>query len=435
MSRPEFEPNEVKERELFGHNIMIYSSSLPGTIGGIQTCNQALIEKVVSQGASVCWVYPRTEKSDFENIEWVNNQNSKVQFLPLEPENQTKEGLNRASDIAIKEWQDHLCLHNDTEILINMPSNFGEQIANSIPQNLIPKTTLWFHGMIDLSEQALSSFDTKLYEKYKQSEDTREKWKKSFRTLSDKGFKFVLVSERVRESFLRNEVLKPDDYVEVLPPPSDMCHECQGSQREKITDIRNGFDMVSTTVMRIEPRKGIENLFHLGIELESQLTDNRKVKFIIVGADQNSSYSDLLKTNAYTLNQRLGAVHFEIVEAKTGQALCDYYNASDFFTMPSITESFGLVVVEAASHGLPVISWGEQDTLKSVNRLNELGYSIPCELDNIHLHDKEGAKFIIDLMNDPLYKTTIGEKAKEIVLKTQNKAEILNKLISIIINK
>lgn len=53
-----------------------------------------------------------------------------------------------------------------------------------------------------------------------------------------------------------------------------------------------------------------------------------------------------------------------------GEELPKYYSASDFFILPTLYESFGLVYVEALSFGLPVLSTSNGGTLDIINNDN-----------------------------------------------------------------
>lgn len=98
-------------------------------------------------------------------------------------------------------------------------------------------------------------------------------------------------------------------------------------------------------VCRLIRRKGLEHLVHavgdlrdLGAELE------------IVGSGQQYEY-------LASLIDRLGlADRITLTGYVPRERLADHYNAADIFVLPSISESFGQVLLEAMSTGLPVIA-------------------------------------------------------------------------------
>jgi glycosyltransferase involved in cell wall biosynthesis len=68
------------------------------------------------------------------------------------------------------------------------------------------------------------------------------------------------------------------------------------------------------------------------------------------------------------LKSRYPDVHF--VGAQTGETLAKYFSASDVFVFPSLTDTFGLVLLEALSSGIPVAAYpvtGPIDVITSEN--------------------------------------------------------------------
>ena len=47
-----------------------------------------------------------------------------------------------------------------------------------------------------------------------------------------------------------------------------------------------------------------------------------------------------------------------------------YYNAADFTALLSLSEGFGLSIIEGFTFGLPAILWGDLDVTKDINDLN-----------------------------------------------------------------
>jgi glycosyltransferase involved in cell wall biosynthesis len=192
-------------------------------------------------------------------------------------------------------------------------------------------------------------------------------------------------------------------------------------------------DFVVLTTGRIEERKGAENLIRLAQET-SKVVANKRVHFLVVGATGNTGYTAELGDKFSAFNSRGLNCQINLLPAQTGNDLCDYYNAADAFAFSSISESFGLVVVEAAAHGLPVISWGEEDTLKTITGLPQMGYSIPCpNPQDIHERTIDGALFIKSLMDNPDQRNAIGQRAKALALANYNPEVIIQSLLSRIV--
>jgi glycosyltransferase involved in cell wall biosynthesis len=101
-------------------------------------------------------------------------------------------------------------------------------------------------------------------------------------------------------------------------------------------------DLVITYVSRIAPEKNVE---HLAEAFEIVAAQRPDVKFLLVGDGPSRP----------ELEQRLGTFA-RFAGYQTGEALADHYAAGDLFAFPSVTETFGNVVLEAMASGLPVVA-------------------------------------------------------------------------------
>ena len=100
-------------------------------------------------------------------------------------------------------------------------------------------------------------------------------------------------------------------------------------------------------VGRIYPVKGLMNVVHA-----AALLKDVHVRFRVVGPDQAGHKAELLKEAA-----RLGVSElFEWAGPKYGEELRKEYEECDMLILPSFTENFGAVVVDALAHGKPVLA-------------------------------------------------------------------------------
>jgi len=108
-------------------------------------------------------------------------------------------------------------------------------------------------------------------------------------------------------------------------------------------------EQVVLAVGRIEPLKGIDILIR-GMAL---ITDKSKVRLLIVGGDEEAGPEfDRLTAIADEVGVRdlltfAGSVPHD--------QMPNYYRSADVVVMPSFSESFGLVAVEAMASGVPVV--------------------------------------------------------------------------------
>ena len=108
-------------------------------------------------------------------------------------------------------------------------------------------------------------------------------------------------------------------------------------------------------VGRLEKRKGIDCLLQAIPKVMSRVSH---CKFVIAGADtgdapQGSSYQEYFASFA-TPTAREATTFLGYVEAA---ALAQLYADCDIFVAPSLSESFGLIYLEAMAHSRPVVAF------------------------------------------------------------------------------
>jgi glycosyltransferase involved in cell wall biosynthesis len=104
-------------------------------------------------------------------------------------------------------------------------------------------------------------------------------------------------------------------------------------------------------VGRVAPEKNIQIL----IEAFRLIPDYEKVRLLVVGEGPYRKRIESLK------DTRIGLLGFQ-----DSDALSQIYNGSDLFVFPSLTDTFGLVVLEAMASGLPVAAFDVMGPRSSV---------------------------------------------------------------------
>ena len=106
-------------------------------------------------------------------------------------------------------------------------------------------------------------------------------------------------------------------------------------------------------VGRIYPVKGLVNLVRAAALIkQANCLNHRTIRFRIVGPDQDGHQMELM-----TLSDNLGVGEmFEWPGPKFGEELSAAYDNCDLLILPSFTENFGGVVIDALAHGRPVIA-------------------------------------------------------------------------------
>lgn len=119
-------------------------------------------------------------------------------------------------------------------------------------------------------------------------------------------------------------------------------------------------------VSRVQRKKGLENLVKAWRAVKECGSDGVKEwKVRIVGPDQEGHTAELK-----SLCNELGvAQDFEFIGPKYGDELKREYASADLFALPTHSENFGSVVIEALARGVPVICtkgapWEELETYR-----------------------------------------------------------------------
>jgi len=154
-------------------------------------------------------------------------------------------------------------------------------------------------------------------------------------------------------------------------------------------------------VGRIQPLKGVDVAVKALAKLE-----NKGAELMIVGGASGSfgtSESDHVRKLICDL-QLDGRVHF--VEPQPHHLLSTYYRAADAVLVPSRSESFGLVALEAAACGIPVVASAVGGLLNLVEH-QRTGFLVKDR------NPDEFAKYVDLLLADPLLSLTIGNRAAQ----------------------
>jgi D-inositol-3-phosphate glycosyltransferase len=139
--------------------------------------------------------------------------------------------------------------------------------------------------------------------------------------------------------------------IEVVPPGVDHTIFAPGDRRRARRRLRLGPGRVILFAGRIQPLKGLT----LAIRCVAALADPH-VTLLVVGGPSGSE-GDAELRRAQALVDELG-LHRQVrfVPPQRHELLADYYRAADVCIVPSRTESFGLVALEAAACGTPVVA-------------------------------------------------------------------------------
>lgn len=160
----------------------------------------------------------------------------------------------------------------------------------------------------------------------------------------------------------------------------------------------------------IEPRKGLHFLLQaVDIVKKSGLS----FKLNIVGKVVNENYCRELEK--YICEHNLVSnVHFR--GRVSLEELNSYYSTAEMFVFPSVLEGYGIVLVEALSHGLPIIAF-ENSAMPYTIKHNLNGYLAK------NMDAKDFAKQIMKLLNKKEERKKLQDGIKEFLLSVKTEKD------------
>jgi D-inositol-3-phosphate glycosyltransferase len=142
--------------------------------------------------------------------------------------------------------------------------------------------------------------------------------------------------------------------IEIVPPGVDHAFFSPGPRngaRAALSHLELGDGPVLLFVGRIQPLKRLD----IAVRTLAQLDDQRAVLVVVGGA--SGAQGDAEVAHIHKLVAELGLVdRVRFVDPQPHHLLSTYYRAADVVLVPSRTESFGLVALEAAACGTPVVA-------------------------------------------------------------------------------
>lgn len=198
----------------------------------------------------------------------------------------------------------------------------------------------------------------------------------------------IFVSCREERDLFRSLYGNSPGTVDVITPGVDRAYFSPGSRSGARSALSLGSQPVLLFVGRIQPLKGLD----VAVETLAALGRSDATLLVVGGASGTEGATELARVNA--LADSLGVSgQIRFVEPQPHHLLATYYRAADVVLVPSRSESFGLVALEASACGTPVVATAVGGLLSLVeDGVN--GYLVP-ERDG-HLFAKRVAQILVD---------------------------------------
>ncbi len=160
----------------------------------------------------------------------------------------------------------------------------------------------------------------------------------------------VASTHEERDQLVRHYGADPER-IEIITPGVDHNVFFPGDRTAARRHLGLGSEPLVLFVGRIQPLKGAD----LAVRALAQVT-SRRTRLVIIGGPSGPDGASEVAA-LHVLVQELGLEHrVQFVAPRPHDQLADFYRAADVCVVPSRTESFGLVALEAAACGTPVVA-------------------------------------------------------------------------------
>lgn len=139
--------------------------------------------------------------------------------------------------------------------------------------------------------------------------------------------------------------------IEVVPPGVDHRTFSRGDSEQAKTNLGLSGRRVLLFAGRVQPLKGLD----LAVATLAQLADPDTILLIVGGPSGPDGPDELARIRDLVEDLGVGA-QVRFVRPQPHARLAEYYRAADVCLVPSRSESFGLVALEAAACGTPVVA-------------------------------------------------------------------------------
>lgn len=189
--------------------------------------------------------------------------------------------------------------------------------------------------------------------------------------------------------------------IEIVPPGVDHAFFSPGSRRGARQALGLGDEPVLLFVGRIQPLKGVD----VAVEALSRLRDPR-ARMLIVGGSSGTE-GDNHAAEVRDLITDRGLDHrITMVPPQPHHVLSTYYRAADVTIVPSRSESFGLVALESAACGTPVVA-SDVGGLRTLVDHGRTGLRVPGR------DPDDFVEAVERIIGDPTFAERLSERAAE----------------------
>ncbi len=344
-----------------------------GDSGGMNVYVREIVSSL-SQAGVACTTYTRADRAGLP-YEVLVEPNHRVVFIEAGPHNLPKEALSEIVDEFTE------------RVLDDLAANGGADVVHA---------NYWLSGVVahrikhTLDIPFVSTFHT-LARVKAEGGDPEPAWRDRAETEIINCADAICVSCVEEEEQFRRLYGDPQGRIEIVAPGVEHAFFAPGERSGARAALGLPIDVpVILFVGRIQPLKGPD----VAIRALHAL-DRRDALLLIVGGS-SGLLGDSEFDRARQLIDELGLVdQVRFVPPQPHHILSTYYRAADVVIVPSRSESFGLVALEAAACGIPVVASAVGGLLSLVDH-GETGFLVPRRDPALFAHA------IAQILDDPL---------------------------------
>ncbi len=344
-----------------------------GDSGGMNVYVREMVSSL-SQAGVACTTYTRADRAGLP-YEVLVEPNHRVVFIEAGPHNLPKEALSEIVDEFTE------------RVLDDLAANGGADVVHA---------NYWLSGVVahrikhTLDIPFVSTFHT-LARVKAEGGDPEPAWRDRAETEIINCADAICVSCVEEEEQFRRLYGDPQGRIEIVAPGVEHAFFAPGERSGARAALGLPIDVpVILFVGRIQPLKGPD----VAIRALHAL-DRRDALLLIVGGS-SGLLGDSEFDRARQLIDELGlADQVRFVSPQPHHILSTYYRAADVVIVPSRSESFGLVALEAAACGIPVVASAVGGLLSLVDH-GETGFLVPRRDPALFAHA------IAQILDDPL---------------------------------
>lgn len=192
--------------------------------------------------------------------------------------------------------------------------------------------------------------------------------------------KSIAITETVANEYKKINI--PTNKIELIPNGVDFDRISKKKTKFDIREKHNISDnsKIILSVGRHHPKKNYSIIPDI---IKYLLENNCDVYWIVIGSKSRTTFGQEIDKHVMDrlilIDELKGEQGDDLNLEVPSDALTVYYKQSDIFAMPSVLETFGIVIIEAMSAGLPIVCFNAPGVSDIMSK--ECGYI--CELNNI----------------------------------------------------